>query len=94
MTVAYTYNLADRALYERVHGEIMPEGVKTEGMVLYAAGEEQDGALRLLEVWESDELRDRWANATLLPALKRNGVDVSQGPPEWTRVEVQTLITR
>ena len=55
--------------------------------------EEPDGTWRIVEVWDSDENRDRWQNETLLPTLQQHGVDITQGPPAWTRVEVRQLVT-
>jgi len=94
MTVAYTFNSVAREQYEPVFHELMDGGMSHEGLILHAAGAETDGKWRIIEVWESDESKGRWERDALMPALQRHGVDTTQGPPEWTRVEVQTLVTR
>lgn len=93
MTVAYTYNTVSRKEYEEIFPEVIQAGGSPQGLIVHAAGEEKDGAWRIVEVWQSDEERSRWERETLLPALERHGVDTSAGPPEWTRVEVSTLVT-
>jgi heme-degrading monooxygenase HmoA len=94
MTVAYTYNSVSREEYEALFPQVLGEDRPHEGLIMHAAGEETGGKWHIVEVWDSDENRSRWERETLLPALQQHGVDTSQGPPEWTRVEVRNLVTR
>jgi quinol monooxygenase YgiN len=93
VTVAYTFNTVSKEEYERVFPQVLGTGTQHEGLIVHAAGEEADGTWRIVEVWDSDENRDRWQNETLLPTLQQHGVDITQGPPAWTRVEVRELVT-
>ncbi len=93
MTVAYTYNTVSKKEYELVFPQVLGKDAPHEGLIVHAAGEESDGTWRIVEVWDSDDNRDRWQNETLLPILQQHGVDTTQGPPAWTRVEVRELVT-
>jgi len=93
MTVAYTYNSVSREEYESVFPQVLGNGTVHAGLIMHVAGEESGGNWRIIEVWDSDANRSRWERETLLPALQQHGGDTSQGPPEWTRVEVRTLVT-
>lgn len=94
MTVAYTYNSVTREQYEDLFPEVLGDGGAHQGLIVHAAGEEVDGKWHIIEVWDNDDNRSRWERETLLPALQQHGLDTTQGPPEWTRVEVRTLVTR
>jgi hypothetical protein len=93
MTVAYTYNTVSREEYELVFPQVLGDSTSHDGLIVHAAGEESDGTWRIVEVWDSDENRGRWERETLLPTLQQHGVDITQGPPAWTRVEVHELVT-
>jgi hypothetical protein len=93
MTVAYTYNTVSREQYEDVFPEVLGTREVPSGMIAHAAGLEGDGTWHIIEIWESDEQRSQWERETLLPILQKHGVDITQGPPEWTRVEVEHLST-
>jgi hypothetical protein len=94
MTVAYSYNSVTREEYERIFPEVLAEGAAPAGLITHAAGEEAGGKWHVIEVWDSDDNRSRWERETLLPKLQKHGVDTSQGPPAWTRVDVVNLVTR
>ena len=94
MTVAYIYgdtaSGTGKQLYEKILGQVMEKG-KPEGLVLHLAGEVAGGEWKVLEVWESDEVRERFGQERLFPVFKQHGFDVTSGPPP-ERIEVKNLI--
>jgi hypothetical protein len=59
-----------RDAYERVGG-MLPGGAP-DGILYHACGP-VDGGWRIMDVWESREAFDRFADETYLPAVKRAG---------------------
>lgn len=61
-----------------------------EGLLSHAGGE-VDGALCILEVWESREAQERFMNGRLGRAIQEAGVDMS--PPEITWIDLVSYYT-
>src|SRR6202035_2079090 len=92
MSFAYIYPASDRTdeTYKAILGRVLADG-RPAGLVLHVAGRDEDGLLQVLEVWESEEARDRFGEQALFPLFKEYGIDVSQGPGP-VRIEVTNLM--
>jgi heme-degrading monooxygenase HmoA len=47
---------------------------ETDGLLLHAAGSDDDGGLRVLTVWESKAHEQRWEAEQLFPAFQAAGI--------------------
>lgn len=83
------------AVYERIERELH-EGPRPEGLILHASGI-VNGAVRMLQVWESEEHRRRFVAERVEPARKRaaddHGRPETLPPHEHFEFAVQHLIT-
>lgn len=78
---------ADLAQYEKVTQELGPEPI--DGNLLHIVGE-ADGALHIVDVWESAEKADRFAAERLFPAWERLGIAPS---PEMKLIAYDGRVT-
>jgi hypothetical protein len=92
MKVAYIYPASEGTdeTYDALARRALGNG-KPAGLVLHVAGRDKGGLLQILEVWESEEDRERFGEQTLFPLFKEYGIDVSQGPGP-VRLDVTNLI--
>ena len=55
------------------------------GMIIHTSGRNEDGAFQIVDVWESREAHDRFAQDRLVPAINAvmgdMGMDPIDGPP-------------
>ena len=73
----------DEAMYDAVNeklGDQMPDG-----LLVHSSGRNEDGDLQIIDVWESREAHDRFAEGRLWDAIKaaasERGMDAEQAPP-------------
>jgi hypothetical protein len=67
--------------YDAVSREVDWPASWPEGLTFHAAGP-SGGGLRLIEVWDSREQRERWMEGTIRPAIQKVAGDVvASGPP-------------
>jgi hypothetical protein len=78
------------AQYDRIAGEVMPGGKLLAGMLAHIAGNRPDGGFRVVEVWESAEAAQRFAQQTLIPTAQRLNLPRIPEPQVWN---VHKLVT-
>jgi hypothetical protein len=73
----------DEGMYDAVNeklGEDMPDG-----LLVHSSGRNEDGDLQIVDVWESQQAHDRFAEGRLWDAIKsvasERGMDAEQAPP-------------
>ena len=60
---------ASRELYEAVSSRIDMRTDRPDGLILHAAGEEADGLVRVVTVWETEAHARAFERERLLPAM-------------------------
>jgi hypothetical protein len=73
--------------YDRVIQELGIDDNPADGGMLHLAGVDDDG-LRVIDVWESQEAFERFAEARLMPTVQKVGLD---GQPDVTFVELHNV---
>lgn len=77
--------------YDAVRARIgIDENNPPEGGILHVAGPGPDGGWRVVEVWESEEARQKFAQETLGPVFAELGIE----RPEPQRWEVHAIVKR
>jgi len=81
--------------YDAVSREVGWPDNWPDGLRFHAAGT-GGGGLRLIEVWESREPREKWMSETIQPAIQKVAGDVaaSAPPPRTTEFEVHFQAAR
>ena len=64
-----------QAQYEQVRNEVTPDNKRPPGMLYHVAGPTENG-WRVIEVWESQEVRDRFFQEKLGQALSKANISV------------------
>jgi hypothetical protein len=82
-------------MYDAVNAKIGQEA--PEGGIVHTGGRDDNGTLRVVDVWESREALERFENERLRPAIaevmRANGQDPDQGPrPKQTIYEASDLM--
>jgi hypothetical protein len=87
MAITIIQPIPDRESYWKVTEKMFPGGTgdPPEGLVIHTAGEGPKG-FRVVDVWESRELLDRFINDMLMPAIEETGVDFGDAQPEVIEV--------
>ena len=62
-----------QAQYDQARREVAPDNIPPPGMLYHAAGPSEHG-WRVIEVWESQEVAQRFFEEKVNPALERFGV--------------------
>ena len=90
MAVAYVTNIhpVTEEDYRRVADDALA-GDRPAGLLLHAAGEDDQGHRWIVEVWDTQEASELFAQERLFPAFERHGVDGSQATR--TRLEIDHL---
>ncbi|MBA2577741.1 MAG: hypothetical protein M3469_04900 [Actinomycetota bacterium] len=90
MAVAYVTNIhpVTEEDYRRVADDALA-GDRPAGLLLHAAGKDDEGHRWIVEVWDTEEDSERFAAERLFPAFERHGVDGSQATR--TRIEIDHL---
>jgi hypothetical protein len=78
MTVIAISSAPDRASYERVREILDLDDRPVPGLVLHAAGELDDGEVRIVQVFESAEAIQGFAEGRLMPAFGEAGVMIDR----------------
>ena len=92
MRYAFTQDVPiDAAFYQRIVEGVGPEPAK--GLVAHIAVERAEGGLRYIDVWESEEDWDRFAEDRLHPVVHRLLSEIfgDQLPPEPERTELSVV---
>lgn len=71
MPVAMVSYANSRAEYDSVPGVLDP---KPDGLLVHAASELPDGRIQIVDVWESQEASQNFAETTLFPAFQSAGL--------------------
>ncbi len=66
--------------YDRILGEVMPGGRLIPGCLSHVAGPRPDGGWQVIDVWESPEAFQQFAQQTLIPAAQRLGLPQINAP--------------
>jgi hypothetical protein len=74
--------------YDQARDVVGWERDPAEGGLNHTAWFDTDGALRVVDVWESAEAFDRFANERLMPGLAAAGLLEGKGEPEVTFAEL------
>jgi hypothetical protein len=93
MKVAYIYPATPTTdeTYTALARRSLSDG-KPDGLLLHVAGRDEDGQLRIVEVWETEEARQQFGEQKLFPLFKEFGIDITEGP-DPLRMEVTNLIS-
>ena len=94
MTYAFVQDVPiDREFYSRIVADLGDEPPK--GLISHLAVERPEGGLRYIDVWESEEDWDRFAEERLHPVVHRmlRGIFGDQLPPEPERVPLPVVHT-
>ncbi len=92
MTYAFTQDVPiDAAFYQRVLEGLGDDPPK--GMLVHIAVERPEGGLRYVDVWESEEDWDRFAEERLHPVVHPllGGLFGDDGPPEPPRDPLRVI---
>lgn len=92
MTYAFTQDVPiDGALYQRIVEGVGPD--TPQGLILHLAIERPEGGLRYIDVWESEEDSDRFAEERLHPVVHPLLGEVFDGdlPDEPSRTEIRVV---
>jgi hypothetical protein len=75
MAIGAVFSLkgVSQAQYEQVSGQVSPNDQMPAGMLFHAAGPTENGWC-VVEIWESQELVQRFFDTTLQPALQKAGI--------------------
>lgn len=90
MAVAYVTNIhpVTHEEYRRVADEALADDGPA-GLLVHAAGKDDDGRRWIVELWDTEEAEELFARERLFPAFERHGVDGSQATR--TRIEIDHL---
>jgi hypothetical protein len=92
MTYAFTQDVPiDATFYKRITDAIGDEPVK--GLITHIAIERPDGGLRYIDVWDTEEDWDRFANERLNPVVHGLLKEVfgDDLPPESERTDLSVI---
>src|SRR3954451_3648807 len=72
-------------MYDAVNARLDVEHDPPEGQLAHIAGFVEEGHLRVVDVWESQEAHDRFRDERLMPAIaataKEHGMELPGGEP-------------
>lgn len=79
-----------RDLYDRVSAALDLEAQPQAGLVLHAAGETDDGQVRIVQVFDSLTDVEEFARTRMLPAFEKAGVrpDAGRAPEPFEAFEL------
>lgn len=79
-------------MYEAVQSKVNVESDPPAGLIMHTAGE-VEGGLQVVDVWESEDAANRFAEQRLLPAIREvAGDQAPPNPPNATVYELKNLI--
>jgi hypothetical protein len=83
-----------KEVYDAVSAKVDTQGDPPDGLILHSAGE-ADGKWQIIEVWESEEHADRFADERLAPAITEIAGDnaPNRAEAEVASYELHSLIT-
>ncbi len=73
---------ANSSQYDAVIKEVFPGGTPPGGLLFHVAGP-AEGAWRVVDVWESQQAFDSFAQTTLVPAMQRAGIQAQPVIKSW-----------
>jgi hypothetical protein len=70
-------------LYDQINGRVNPPEGRPEGLLFHCAGPSPDGGWRIIDVWESRAIFDRFLEAKVMPTVAEllGPEAMAQGPP-------------
>jgi quinol monooxygenase YgiN len=93
MPVAVITNLQSGAEeYDQITAKINPEENPADGMVVHTAGLRQDGGMRIVDVWESEQAYNTFREQRLMPAVKEVLGEIPAEPPDTEIYELHHLV--
>ena len=93
MPVAVITNLeAGSDQYDQVNAKLEPDDNPPEGMIVHAAGQRQDGGMRVFDVWESEEAYNTFREQRLMPAVEEVLGGIPDEPPDIEIYELHHFI--
>jgi heme-degrading monooxygenase HmoA len=82
MPVVQVASAPSRAEYEAVTHLVALEDDRPSGLLVHAASERSDGTVEIVDVWESQEQMNAFAETRLHPAFHQAGITAHlDGPP-------------
>ena len=75
----------DEGLYDQVNQRVNPPDNPPQGMIFHSAGPLPGGGWRIVDVWETQEAFDKFAEEQIGPYSQQVGIEA---PPETTVHEV------
>ena len=63
-------------MYETLRKEVKQETDHPDGMVMHAAGFDENGEIHVIDVWESKEKMDAFFGGRLIPVMQKNNMPV------------------
>jgi quinol monooxygenase YgiN len=79
--------------YDQINAILTPEENPPEGMVVHTAGQRQDGGMRIVDVWDSEQAYNSFRDERLMPAVKEVLGSIPDEPPDIEIYELHDLIT-
>jgi quinol monooxygenase YgiN len=79
--------------YDQINAILKPEENPPEGMVVHTAGQRQDGGMRIVDVWDSEQAYNSFRDERLMPAVKEVLGSIPDEPPDIEIYELHDLIT-
>ena len=84
-------------MYDAVNERLGVAGDPPDGLIIHTGGADENGRLRVVDVWESGEAFERFTNDRLRPAIaaiaQDAGMDPSQMPsPTITMYEAHDVV--
>lgn len=78
MTFISISDAPSRTTYEGVTANMGLEASPPEGLLLHTAGELDDGRVRIIDIWESEQAMLNFSRERLWPSLAAAGIDHQQ----------------
>ncbi len=77
--------------YDAVTERMGIDADRPEGLLLHCAGFTEDGRFRMLDIWTSDELEQRFTAERLMPAIRAVAGD-TPAPARRERYELHRVV--
>ena len=78
--------------YDQISAKVNPEADPPEGMIVHTAGLRQDGGMRIVDVWESEDAYTSFRENRLMPAVKEALGEIPAEPPDVEIYELHDFV--
>jgi hypothetical protein len=84
MAISMVSTAPNREAYDTVANLLDMAGNRPDGLIVHTAAQTPSGEVQIVDVWESQEASDAFAQQRLMPAFEQTGFmeqALAQGPP-------------